>query len=99
MTPPQGASIAGTWTASPAPDTTITLTIQPGGTFDWQVTQKGQTRHFTGKSTYGEGMLTLAQDSGPAMVGRVAWKDASHMAFHVIGDAADDPGLSFARQS
>jgi tetratricopeptide (TPR) repeat protein len=95
--PPEGATIEGSWTASPAPDTTITLALQPGGTFDWQVTQKGQTRHFTGKSTYGEGMLTLVQDKGPAMVGRVDWKDASHMAFHIVGDAQDDPGLSFSK--
>ena len=38
--------------------------------------EKGQSRQFSGKSTYGEGMLTLVQDKGPALVGRVGWKDA-----------------------
>jgi hypothetical protein len=97
ITPPAGATIEGTWAASPAPDITINLTIQPGGTFNWQVTQKGQTRQFSGKATYGEGMLTLVQDKGPAMVGRIGWKDATHMSFHIIGDSPEDPGLTFSK--
>jgi tetratricopeptide (TPR) repeat protein len=96
-TPPQGASIAGTWKAHPGPDTDIGLTIQPGGQFTWQVTQKGKAQQFTGTSTYGEGLLTLAQDKGPVLVGRVSWTDADHMSFRVAGDGSDDPGLSFSR--
>ena len=42
-------------------------------------------------------MLTLAQDKGPVLVGRVGWKDANHMTFHIVGDGPDDPGLSFAK--
>ena len=38
-------------------------------------------------------MLTLVQDKGPALVGRVGWKDASHMTFQIVGDGPDDPGL------
>ncbi|MGO9597124.1 MAG: tetratricopeptide repeat protein [Isosphaeraceae bacterium] len=96
-TPPQGASINGTWTAQPADDTSIALSIQPGGEFNWQVTQKGQPRQFSGKATYDQGILTLVQDKGPALVGRVDWKDANHMAFHIVGDGPDDPGLNFSR--
>ena len=70
-TPPQGASIAGTWNAQPAADTAIALTIQPGGDFNWQVTKKGQTQQFAGNSTFGDGMLTLVQDKGPPW--SVAW--------------------------
>jgi tetratricopeptide (TPR) repeat protein len=96
-TPPQGASIAGTWEARPAADTAITLSIQPGGAFTWQVTQKGKTQQFAGTSTYGEGILTLVQEKAPALVGRVSWKDAGHMTFRVVGDGPDDPGLSFSK--
>jgi tetratricopeptide (TPR) repeat protein len=96
-TPPQGASIAGTWKAHPAADTEIGLMIQPGGQFTWQVTQKGKTQQFNGTSTYGEGLLTLAQDKGPVLVGRVSWKDADHMTFRVAGDGPENPGLSFAK--
>ena len=94
---PAGASIAGTWNANPATDTAIALTIQPAGGFTWQVTQKGKTQQFAGSSTYGDGLLTLVQDKGPALVGRVSWTDAGHMTFRVVGDGPDDPGLSFAK--
>ena len=49
------------------------------------------------KSTFGGGLLTLAQDKGPALVGRVDWKDANHMNFRVVGDGPEDPGLSFSK--
>ncbi len=94
---PQGASIAGTWNAQPSADIAIALTIQPTGGFTWQVTRKGKTQQFTGSSTYGDGLLTLVQQKGPAMVGRVSWKDAGHMTFRVVGDGPDDPGLSFSK--
>ncbi len=97
-TPPQGASIAGTWTAKPDDQTAITLTIQPAGGFTWQVAQAGKTRQFAGASTYGEGLLTMAQDNGPALVGRVSWTDANHMTFRVVGEGPEDPGLAFAKQ-
>jgi Tetratricopeptide repeat len=96
-TPPPGASIAGTWEAKPTPGTGIALTIQPAGGFTWQVTQKGKTQQFTGPSTYGEGILTLVQEKGPVLVGRVSGKDASHMTFRVVSDGPDDPGLSFSK--
>lgn len=96
-TPPQGATVVGTWNAKPAADTSIVLTVQPGGAFTWSVTQKGQDRQFGGSSTYGDGILTLVQDKGPALVGRVGWADANHMTFRIVGDGPDDPGLSFAR--
>jgi tetratricopeptide (TPR) repeat protein len=96
-TPPQGASIAGTWEAKPAAGTGITLTIQPAGGFTWQVTQKGKTQQFAGSSTYGDGFLTLVQEKGSVLVGRVSWKDAGHMTFRVVGEGPDDPGLSFSK--
>jgi hypothetical protein len=96
-TPPQGASIAGTWSARPADDTAIALTVQPTGAFTWQVTRKGKQQQFSGASTYGDGILTLAQEKGPALVGRVSWKDPSHMTFRIVGDGPDDPGLNFSR--
>ena len=96
-TPPPGASIAGTWNAQPAAGTAITLTLQPGGDFTWRVNQNGKTQQFTGASSFGDGILTLAQDKGPALVGRVSWNDPSHMTFRIAGDGPDDPGLRFAK--
>jgi tetratricopeptide (TPR) repeat protein len=96
-TPPGGASIAGTWNAAPTPETSIVLSIQPGGAFTWQVTHKSRKQQFTGSSTFGNGLLTLAQEKGPALAGRVSWKDAYHMTFRIVGDGPDDPGVSFSK--
>jgi hypothetical protein len=97
LTPPAGATLNGTWNAKPNPDTTINLTVRPDNSFTWQVTQKGQTQEFSGTSTFGGGVLTLAQEKGPVLVGRVSWTDANHVVFRIIGNGADDPGLSFSK--
>ena len=47
--------------------------------------------------TYGSGILTLAQDQGPAMVGNLTWRDETHFTFKVPGAGPDDPGLTFAK--
>jgi hypothetical protein len=94
---PAGASIAGTWHANPTADIAIALTIQPTDSFTWQVTQKGKAQQFAGSSTFVDGLMTMVQNKGPAMVGHVSWKDATHMTFRVVGDGPDDPGLSFSK--
>lgn len=96
-TPPAGATIEGTWKAAPTTDTAINLTINPGGVFQWNVAQKGQNRQFGGTSTFGDGILTLAQENGPALVGRVSWSDPTHITFHVVGDGPETPGLTFSK--
>jgi tetratricopeptide (TPR) repeat protein len=96
-TAPPGASIAGIWEAKPAADTAIALSIQPAGGFTWRVARKGKAQQFSGSSTYGNGLLTLVQEKGPVLVGRVSWKDPGHMTFRVVGDGPDDPGLSFSK--
>lgn len=97
-TVPAGATIAGTWTAKPTPDTTVTLSLpQPDGPFTWQVARGGKTQQFTGTSTFGDNVLTLAQDKGgPTMAGRVTWTDPTHITFRV-SDSPDDKGLSFVK--
>ena len=40
---------------------------------------------------------TLAQDNGPALVGRVIWTDVIHMSFRIVGACPDDPVLSFSK--
>jgi tetratricopeptide (TPR) repeat protein len=94
---PEGASISGTWKADPTPDTSVALTIEPGGPFTWEVTQKGQAQKFAGTSTFGGGVLTLAQDNGTVLVGRVSWSDPTHMTFRLVGEGPSDPGLSFSK--
>ena len=59
--------------------------------------QKGKVQQFSGTSTYGSGILTLAQEKGPALVGRVGWTDANHVTFKIVGDGPWDPGLQFSK--
>jgi hypothetical protein len=42
------------------------------------------------------GLLTLAQDKGPVLAGRVSWKDATHETFRIVGNDHDS-GVSFLR--
>jgi hypothetical protein len=94
---PEGASLSGTWTAHPAADSTITLTIQPDGAFQWKVAGQGQDRQFAGTSTFGNGVLTLVPEDMPPLVGRLSWADPSHMTFRAVGDSPDSDGLSFSK--
>jgi len=94
---PEGATISGTWTTEPNAETKVSLAIQPGGAFQWQVNQKGQSREFAGTSNFGGGILTLVPDKTPPIVGRVTWTDANHMTFRVAGDSSNASGLSFAK--
>jgi hypothetical protein len=96
-TPSKSYDIAGTWSASPANDVAITLTLQKEGSFAWKVNDKGKARELTGKSTYGNNLLTLDGNQGPPLVGKVTWQDENHFKFQVAGGGDLDPGLSFAR--
>ena len=70
------------------------------GDFTWAVTSTGKpAKTITGKSTYANGVLTLAGQDGQlgALAGQVAWQDDNHMTFRVLGAPQDDPGLKFER--
>jgi tetratricopeptide (TPR) repeat protein len=96
-TVPEGATIDGTWTAKPNADTSVSLTIQPGGSFRWDLNLKGQAKQFNGTSTFANGILTLVPENIPPIVGRVSWTDPNHMTFRAVGDNAQAPGLSFSK--
>jgi tetratricopeptide (TPR) repeat protein len=88
----------GTWTAQPAPDTSIALRLGDDNKFTWTVTQKGKPRDITGDWSLANDMLTMAQaGQGSAMVGRVAWQTYNRWSFRVIGAGPTDPGLAFSR--
>ena len=50
-------------------------------------------------STFADGVLTLAAQGAQhgALTGTVAWQDADHFTFRLVGGPPSDPGLSFAR--
>ncbi len=92
--------LAGTWAATPAQAVKIALAIQGDGTFTWTATGPGKpTMNIAGKSTLTDGVLTLAAQGGQngALVGQVAWADADHFTFRVVGAPPSDPGLKFTR--
>ncbi len=96
---PQG-KLAGRWAATPANDARVALAINDDGNFTWTVTRSGQpAKTITGKSTFANGVLTLAGQDGQlgALAGQVAWQDDNHMTFRVLGAPHDDPGLKFER--
>ncbi len=49
--------------------------------------------------TSGNGILTLAQDRGPAIVGNTTWTDETHFQFKLPGAGPDDPGLTFSKSN
>ncbi len=90
-------NLVGAWTATPAKDVSITLTMGNDGKYSWKVNQQGKTREFKGDSTYENGILTMLQSEGPAMVGETTWKGAESFNFKVPGNAQGDPGLDFTK--
>jgi tetratricopeptide (TPR) repeat protein len=91
------ADVSGRWTAKGARDGTITLELDPDGKFTWTYTAQGQSRSFRGTYTYGNGLLTLAPQDGPPIVGRVTWEGQNRFTFRLAGSGPGDPGLTFSR--
>ena len=99
-TAPAPGKVAGTWAATPAPSAKIVLAIQDDGKFTWTASSPGKpAMDIAGRSTLAEGVLTLAAQSGQtgALVGKLAWQDADHFSFRLVGAPSTDPGLKFAR--
>lgn len=91
------ARLSGNWKASPAPNTTISLALQPDGKFTWDVAQSGQSHRIEGTYTMKDDHLALAQAEGGAMVGTVALQGERAFNFRALGGPDDDKGLAFAR--
>jgi len=98
IAPGKEGRLEGTWTAKPDNDSTITLTFPGPGRFNWTVGNQGKDRQIQGKMTYGNGILTLAQDQGAPMVGNITWLDETRFVFKVPGAGQDDPGLKFTKR-
>ena len=98
--PATPGNLAGTWAAMPAQNTKIALAIQDDGTFAWTAAGPGKPpMKIAGKSTLADGILTLAAQGSQNgnLVGQVAWQDADHFTFRLVGAPPTDTGLKFAR--
>jgi tetratricopeptide (TPR) repeat protein len=98
--PSADEKLAGTWTAIPGKDAKVALAITDDGKFSWDASGPGrQPTKIEGASTFADGVLTLAAMGGQdgALAGKVAWHDADHFTFRLVGAPPSDPGLKFAR--
>jgi tetratricopeptide (TPR) repeat protein len=96
--PAKEGNLAGKWSARPAGDTTIDLQVDDDGSFTWKVATKGKPRQLSGKWSFANSLLTLAQDrEGGALVGRVTWENDNKWTFRAVGTGSEDQGLVFTR--
>jgi tetratricopeptide (TPR) repeat protein len=96
--PPPPAELTGTWKAAASPDTAITLAIEADGAYTWSVANKGQEQgSITGRAVYVNNVLSLTQENGPPLAGKIESKDASKFVFHLMGGGKNAPALTFTR--
>ena len=94
--PPQ--NLQGQWSAKPNQKTSIALALNPDGTFAWTVTQDGKSQTIQGWAGYQDQILTLAQETGPPLVGKVTVDPAGNrFAFKPPGMPKAVTGLSFEK--
>ncbi len=98
-TGPVPARLFGTWSAAPAKDVAISLTLAADKSFTWKVTEKGQAREFHGDATADNDVIALAAPQMPPMIAKVTWSNDTRFNFKAVGAPADDPGLDFAKGS
>jgi tetratricopeptide (TPR) repeat protein len=94
--PPQ--NLQGQWLAKPNEKISIKLDLNPDGTFAWTVTQVGKSQAIHGKAGYQNQILTLAQEQGPPLVGKVTVDAApNRFTFKPPGTPESVAGLSFEK--
>lgn len=90
--------ITGNWTATRADGGTIGLATTKEGGFTWTITDKGGKKDsFDGTFRLEDDMLILERKSGGALMGQLTPLAANKFNFKVLGGAANDPGLNFAK--
>jgi hypothetical protein len=96
--PPPPAELSGTWKANASPDTAVSLALQTDGAFTWSVSNKGQQQEsLSGRAAYVNDILSLAQENGPPLSGKIESKEANKFVFHIMGGGANAPSLTFTR--
>jgi tetratricopeptide (TPR) repeat protein len=94
--PPQ--NLQGQWSARPNDKISITLALNPDGTFAWTVSQRSKSQTIRGRAGYQDQILTLAQDQQPPLVGKVTIDPAGNrFAFKPPGTPESAAGLSFEK--
>jgi hypothetical protein len=91
-------NLQGKWSAKPNDKMSIALDLNPDGTFAWTVKQGGNSQTLQGRAGYQDQILTLAQEQGPPLVGKVTVDSAgSRFTFKPPGMPKAVAGLSFEK--
>src|SRR5262249_41592768 len=94
--PPQ--NLRGQWSANQKPS--IALALNQDGTFAWTVTEGGKSQTIQGWAGYQDQVLTLAQETGPPLVGKVTVDAAGNrFSFKPPGVPNAVGGLSFEKSA
>jgi tetratricopeptide (TPR) repeat protein len=94
--PPQ--NLQGRWSAKPSDKTSINLALNEDGTFAWTVTQAGKSQTMQGWAGYQDEILTLAQEQGPPLIGKVTLDPGGNrLTFKPPGTPKAVVGLSFEK--
>jgi hypothetical protein len=96
--PPPPAELAGTWKAAPSADTAITLALEADGAYKWDVANKGQEAgSISGQAYYVNNVLSLTQEDGPPLAGKIESKEPNKFVFRLMGGGNNAPALTFTR--
>jgi hypothetical protein len=96
--PPPPQNLQGRWSATPNPKTSIALDLNPDSTFAWTVTEDGKSQTIQGWAGYQNQILTLAQESGMPLVGKVTVDPTGNrFEFKPPGTPKAVAGLSFQK--
>jgi hypothetical protein len=68
------------------------------GAYRWEVVNKGQKQGtISGRAVYVNNVLSLTQEEGPPLAGKIESKDSSQFVFHLMGGGNNAPALTFRR--
>jgi hypothetical protein len=72
--------------------------LQPDGEYTWGIANKGQEpQTISGRAVYVNDVLSLTQEEGPPLAGKVESKDSNKFVFHLMGGGNNAPALTFTR--
>jgi hypothetical protein len=78
----------------------VSLVLQPEGTFTWAVTQGGRTQTIQGRAGYQDNVLVLGQEQGPPLTGKVVLGAGNgSFTFKPPGAPETAAGLNFVKET
>jgi tetratricopeptide (TPR) repeat protein len=95
--PPRANELVGSWTATPAPEVHVGLTLQPDGKFTWTFKEGDQKQSFAGQYELKGDTLVLTRQDGQKMDANVKMQGDRRFNFRLKQADSKDPGLEFVK--